>query len=1373
METAMSGSPKDPKDADGPALRAWETIFGESMHRDRPLPRELASLLELATDGLYLTDGSGRLLAANRLFAQMIGADPKSLPPFPTLGPTSGSDRDVSPLSISDWNGQLRPEEIEAHLSKNLSLPPGETRVFETLHKRRDGSLFPVEISVRKTETAEGPVLLHFVRDITRRHEAVSTLDRLGRYDAIRREATHQAFSATSIPEFCENLCRICTREEREVLLAFVCRPNGQGVFEFVASAGRTGFLDGSRILLDPSLPQGQGPTGTCYREGRPLFNAPLGDVSWEAPWKERAIRFGLRSLSTLPIIVDGRPWGVLALGHGDPEPVDPPLAQLLTELAETVSRGIDRLDTLQKSKEHAALIDVLIDNTDTGILLLEGRKILMANGTLLGMLDYESPSDLQGLPAEAIFSKPLAEAEGREPRSPSDLSDFPVKRRDGSLLLCDLSRRTLPNGKLSTSSDGPTQPLEVVTLRDSRLRHQTVRHIQRVSHFRSLLAKAAETMAEASDEQELFERICRLAVEHAQIPLAWIGRPGPDGIFRFLARWGKTGYLDGLTLSIDPQTPSGMASSARTFREGQTIVQPSFVGPLAPWRAHAARYGLAASITLPIRRGGRVDAVLTAYHNEEEAFDPELREILEELAKNLSRGLDRLDVVRDRQRISAQNEAILGSPAIGILLVSDGVIRQANPRMGELLGEPTPEKLTGAALGDFFDEEGVRTIQAASQLILQGEAVDTVELRGPDRGGTRWIALSGVPFPGEGGGILWTASDITLKRLAQENQRLFANALQSLDEGVVISDPAGSVLYANPAFERLTGYPSFSMVGKNCRLLQGPDTSPETVREIRQALERGQSFRKALLNYRKDGSSFWNLLSLTPLRSADGTVTHYVGIQNDITDLRELKLQNEHLEFVSRHDPLTGLANRTALEEHLERTLSRENRTGTPFAVGMIDLDDFKPVNDTWGHQAGDRLLQEIARRLTGALRHHDLAVRLGGDEFVVVVEDLPGGERSPAFPALLERIHKSLTAPFVLGDGISTRVGISMGVAFFPEDGTTPDTLLRTADTLLGQLKEKKSDRSRWWATVREGLTGERESREEELPFGGEVRRLLDKHSSLIEESIRDFVRDFYKNLPANPEAAEVLSHLSPKERDHLARGQEAYLKQILSPEIGKDSVVSFSRKIGEIHFLTGVSSGLLIEATSLYRRLLAAHLRRSLLFDRERRILLDAADRRIEIHVATEIRTQSDMHSLYLDAALAWGSPGLSTDDGARKILALPGIVGLALTNEGTGEGDAIHAWGELPEGIEEFVGREHSPLPIAPSPWPPPSPAGAFSRGEARGETKIRSALSLYSREGDPLCRLLLFGSHPHQFASRAMQQFSRLLHSRLPLTHQSP
>ncbi len=1334
--------------------------------RKTPTLSDLAPLLDMTTDGLYITDTTGRLLGANARFARMIGVDPDDLATLASPDPLR-----KPPLSVFTWNGQWSPEEIETELAKNLSLAPEEVRVFETRHRRRDGSLFPVEVVVRRIGAPEDPLLLHFVRDISRRQAALDTLDRMSRYEALRRAATALAFSATRTAAFMEEICRVCTREEKEILLAFIARPDASGRFEFLASAGRTGFLEGSRIVLDPSLPQGQGPTATCYREGRPIFNAPLADAPGDPPWKERARRFGLRSLSVLPIVVNGRIFAVLALGHGDPRPVDPPLADLISELALSVSRGIERLEVLHRESEHASLVALLIDNADSGILLLEGERIREANGTLGQMLGYD-PEELRDLSAAEIFGEGLPAAPPGEEGPLPPLGDVPVRKKDGEILLCDLTRKILPRQSLPPPPSGGDPPLlTVVSLRESRLRHQSLRHIERVSHFRTLLAEAAETMAEASDEEDLFEKICRLAVDHAGLPLVWIGRPGPDGIFRFLAKWGHTGYLEGLTLSLDPRAPTGMASAALTFREGRTVVSPSFVGPLAPWRDHAARFGLAASVTLPIRRGGRVDAVLTAYHAEENAFDAELSEILEELAKNISRGIDRLEVARDRQRISDQNEAILSSPAIGILLTVSGRIRQINPKMRELLGHPSPADIEKGSLPGFFDpEEGARIVEAGRQ-ILDGKDPGTLEIRTPARVGFRWLGLSGVPFPGEEGGILWTASDITSQRQAQENQRLFANALLSLDEGVAISDPRGTVLYVNAAFERLTGYSARSMVGQNCRLLQGPETDPETVREIRQALARGQSFRKALRNYRKDGTPFWNLLSLVPLKNSAGVITHYVGVQNDITDIRELEEQNERLAFLSRHDPLTGLTNRTALEEHLERTLSREMRNGTPFAVGMIDLDDFKPVNDTWGHQTGDQLLREIARRLAGALRHHDLAVRLGGDEFVVVVENLEGGERSPAFPALLDRIHKSLTAPFVLGEGISTRVGLSMGIAFFPEDGTTPESLLKTADTVLGQLKEKKNERGRWWGTAREGVPEEGGVNEEELPFGGEVRKLLSKHAPLIEESIRDFVRDFYKTLPRNAEAARVLSRLSPREREHLARGQESYLREILSPDCGRESVVVSSRRIGEIHFLTGVSSGLLIEATSVYRRLLSSHLRRALLYDRERRVLLEAADRRIEIHIATEIQTQAGLQAATIDAALAWGSPSLSMEEAVRRILDLPGMVGLCLMARNAGEGRvAMKTWGECPGGIEELGAR---PLP--------PSPIESFASlsdllpeetGD-RDNPSIRSALRLSDDQKERSLRLLIFGGYPNQFASEALGSFSQVLRSRLFLTPPLP
>ena len=204
--------------------------------RKTPAISDLALLLDLTTDGLYITDARGRLLWGNARFSRMIGVDPGDLAsPDPLKKP---------PLSVFAWNGQWTPEEIEAELEKNLSLSPEEVRVFETRHRRRDGTLFPVEVAVRRIGAPEDPLLLHFVRDISRRQSALDTLDRMSRYEALRRAATALAFSATRTADFMEEICRICTREEKEILLAFIARPNASQRFEFLAAAGRTGFLE-------------------------------------------------------------------------------------------------------------------------------------------------------------------------------------------------------------------------------------------------------------------------------------------------------------------------------------------------------------------------------------------------------------------------------------------------------------------------------------------------------------------------------------------------------------------------------------------------------------------------------------------------------------------------------------------------------------------------------------------------------------------------------------------------------------------------------------------------------------------------------------------------------------------------------------------------------------------------------------------------------------------------------------------------------------------------------------------------------------------------------------------------------------------------
>ena len=186
-----------------------------------------------------------------------------------------------------------------------------------------------------------------------------------------------------------------------------------------------------------------------------------------------------------------------------------------------------------------------------------------------------------------------------------------------------------------------------------------------------------------------------------------------------------------------------------------------------------------------------------------------------------------------------------------------------------------------------------------------------------------------------------------------------------------------------------------------------------------------------------------------------------------------EVSRLHAHEARQARIDPLTGLPNRSALGAGLRRALARAKRNATVVAVGYIDLDDFKRVNDANGHAAGDALLREVARRWRNELRETETIARLGGDEFVLVIEDIDPGDAAADIAAVCERMHCAVAMPFDVSPQESVRIGMTMGVACFPDDGIDPEVLLRRADAAMYRTKQGKDRRSRWWRFVTDAAT------------------------------------------------------------------------------------------------------------------------------------------------------------------------------------------------------------------------------------------------------------------------------------------------------------
>ena len=283
---------------------------------------------------------------------------------------------------------------------------------------------------------------------------------------------------------------------------------------------------------------------------------------------------------------------------------------------------------------------------------------------------------------------------------------------------------------------------------------------------------------------------------------------------------------------------------------------------------------------------------------------------------------------------------------------------------------------------------------------------------------------------------------------------RVLERAVESTRTGVLVTDPNrpdNPIVYANPAFERITGYSAEEVLGRNCRFLQRDDRDQPPLEDVRVAIREGQDCRVTVRNYRKDGALFWQELSISPVRDARGRITHFVGIQDDVT---ERKLAEERLAHRAVHDPLTGLPNRVLFADRLRNAYARAQLGGgTKVAVLFLDLDDFKGVNETLGHQVGDWVLSSVAERVEGCLDEEDTVARLGGDEFIVLLDDIGGAEDATK---TAERILGALREPFALGDterSLTASIGIALSDPASGDAG--PQDLLRLAEASMYRSK------------------------------------------------------------------------------------------------------------------------------------------------------------------------------------------------------------------------------------------------------------------------------------------------------------------------------
>lgn len=341
---------------------------------------------------------------------------------------------------------------------------------------------------------------------------------------------------------------------------------------------------------------------------------------------------------------------------------------------------------------------------------------------------------------------------------------------------------------------------------------------------------------------------------------------------------------------------------------------------------------------------------------------------------------------------------------------------------------------------------------------------------------------------------------------------------------GVVIVDATTEglpITYVSPGFETLTGYAADEVLGRNCKLLQGPDTDPRSAAALAEAVREGREAYVTLLNYRADGSPFWNAVSIAPERDADGDVVRYLGVQRDVTAQMRADARIHRLAYF---DTVTGLANRAALHDELRSALHRARVHDRELAVLFVDLDDFKRVNDRHGHHVGDALLRAVADRLRSVVRPSDLLARAGGDEFALLVKDVPRDATAVGLE-LAGRVVAALREPLPL-DGHPLEVRASVGVSTYPHDASSAEDLLRHADAAMYVAKGGGKDGFHLYRSRAVGTGHEPDDAFAAADHVGELQRILaeDAVQAVFQPIVDVTTRDVaaYEALARGPEGS-----------------------------------------------------------------------------------------------------------------------------------------------------------------------------------------------------------------------------------------------------------
>ena len=425
---------------------------------------------------------------------------------------------------------------------------------------------------------------------------------------------------------------------------------------------------------------------------------------------------------------------------------------------------------------------------------------------------------------------------------------------------------------------------------------------------------------------------------------------------------------------------------------------------------------------------------------------------------------VDNTDLFDAQQQIAESQERLLAimNHSVSVVTLKDtaGRYEFVNQRFEELFNL-SAEAVTGKTDKQIFGKDIADVLHSPDFDVMRKlSPIDSVD-QVPLAVGVLW--LESIRFPvfdrsGAVRAVCLQANDITRRHHADEQLRLAAKVFDRAGEAIVITDAKATIITVNDAFTQVTGYLLEEVIGKKPNILQSGQHSPDFYAAMWRSLSEQGSWQGEILNRRKNGEIFPEWLTINSVKDENNAVVNYVSIFSDIT---AIKSSQRRIEYLATHDELTGLPNRSLLVDRIKHSVSQAKRQRRKLAVLFIDLDDFKKINDTLGHDVGDILLKQATERLQRCVRDSDTLARLGGDEFVALLSDI----ELPEINLIAGRIVDFLAASFCINDQ-KLFVSASIGISVYPEDGTDSVSLLKSADTAMYRSKERGRNQYQFFA-------------------------------------------------------------------------------------------------------------------------------------------------------------------------------------------------------------------------------------------------------------------------------------------------------------------